>query len=380
MADEQDQERTEPASARRLEKARAEGQVPQSKELATFLVVFSGAATLWLLGGWMGSRLLAQVGGLLQLDRTLAYEAPAALGTLYQAMAAALWLLLPLFAVLLVAAVAAHWSLAGVVFSGKAIGMKFSKLNPLQGLKRLFAAQGLVEMVKAVLKSVVIGGFGLGVIWHFQPHLLSLPLGAVTPAVTSFMATVALAALLMAAGLIVLPLLDVPYQLWSYAKRLRMSREEVKREHKEQEGDPLVKAQVRRVQRAMAQRRMMAAVPDATVVVTNPTHVAVALKYTAATMATPVVVAKGRGEIALRIRDIARAHGVRQIEAPALARALYQHGALDAPIPASLYLAVAQVMAYLYQLDDWVRQGGAAPPPPAAISVPAGLDPGVGDG
>ena len=156
-----------------------------------------------------------------------------------------------------------------------------------------------------------------------------------------------------------------------------MTREEVKRETKEQEGDPQVKAQVRRVQRAMAQRRMMAAVPEASVVVTNPTHVAVALKYVAETMAAPVVVAKGRGELATRIKALAQTHGVRQVEAPALARALYRHGELDTPVPATLYLAVAQVMAYIYQLDDWARQGGVAPPPLGAIAVPDGLDPGA---
>lgn len=377
MADESDLERTEPASARRLEKAREEGQVPQSKELATFLVVFAGAATLWLLGDWMGAGLMAQVAGGFRFDRTLAFEPAAALVALYTALGDALLRLLALLALLLLAAFAAHWSLSGVVFSSKALGVKFSKLNPLQGLKRVFSVNGLVEMLKAVLKALLIGGFALGVIWHYQASLLALVQGAVRPAVTTFVALVATAALLMAAGLIFLPLLDVPYQLWSYAKRLRMTREEVKRETKEQEGDPQVKAQVRRVQRAMAQRRMMAAVPEASVVVTNPTHVAVALKYVAETMAAPVVVAKGRGELATRIKALAQTHGVRQVEAPALARALYRHGELDTPVPATLYLAVAQVMAYLYQLDDWVRQGGAAPLPLGAIAVPDGLDPGL---
>lgn len=376
MADDQDLERTEPASARRLEKAREEGQVPHSRELGTFLVVFFGAATLWLLGSWMGTRLMGHLAAPLQFDRALAFDPAAALSALSTALAAALLLLLPLFAVLMVVAIAAHWALAGSVFSLKAIGPKFSKLNPLQGVKRVFSLNGLVEMLKAVLKSLVIGGIGLGVILHYQDHLLALVPRAVTPAVTSLAEIVAVAGLWMAAGLVILPLVDVPYQLWQYAKRMRMSREEVKRENKEQEGDPLVKAQIRRVQQAMAQRRMMAAVPTATVVVTNPTHVALALKYTA-TMAAPVLVAKGRGEIALKIKELAQAHGVRRVEAPALARALYQHGTLDAPIPTALYIAVAQLMAYLFQLDDWVRTGGIAPPPPTAITVPEGLDPGV---
>jgi len=377
MAEDSDLERTEQASARRLEKAREEGQVPQSKELATFLVVFAGAATLWLLGGWMGTGLMAQLTATFRFDRALAFEPAAALVALSAAVAGALLLLLPLFAVLLLVAFAAHWSISGVVFSAKALGVKFSKLNPLQGLKRLFSLNGLVEMLKAVLKALLIGGMGLGVIWHYQDSLMVLVLGAALPAVTTFVTLVATAALLMAAGLVVLPLFDVPYQLWSYTKRLRMTREEVKRETKEQEGDPQVKAQVRRVQRAMAQRRMMAAVPEASVVVTNPTHVAVALKYVAATMATPVLVAKGRGEIAARIKALAQVHGIRQVEAPPLARALYRHCDLNAPVPAQLYVAVAQVMAYIYQLDDWMRTGGAAPLPPTAIAVPVDLDPGA---
>ena len=194
-----------------------------------------------------------------------------------------------------------------------------------------------------------------------------------------FSETVAFSALMIVLSLGLLALIDVPFQLWQYHKKLRMTKEEVKREGKEQEGDPQVKGRIRAMQREMARRRMMAEVPKADVVVTNPTHFSVALKYDAQRMGAPVVIAKGRGETALKIRELARENKVPVLEAAPLARALYKHCELEQAIPAALFTAVAEVMAYVYQLDTWMKEGGLPPPPPAHLPVPAGMDPGSPD-
>ena len=196
-------------------------------------------------------------------------------------------------------------------------------------------------------------------------------------AVPEFFGMLAFAALLIILGLAIIAMMDVPFQLWQYRRKLRMTKEEVKRENKEQEGDPHVKARIRSVQREMARRRMMSEVPKADVVVTNPTHFAVALKYDGTKMGAPVVVAKGRGPVALKIRELAKEHDVPMIEAPPLARALYAHCEIEQAIPAALYTAVAEVMAYVYQLNNWLSKGGERPGLPARLAVPEGMDPGA---
>ena len=208
-------------------------------------------------------------------------------------------------------------------------------------------------------------------------HLFDLMVEPLEIGMADFSDTVAFAALLIVLSLGLLALMDVPFQLWQYHKKLRMTKEEVKREGKEQEGDPMVKGRIRAMQREMARRRMMSEVPKADVVVTNPTHFSVALKYDAEKMGAPVVVAKGRGELALKIRELAKEHGVPMLEAPPLARALYKHCELEQSIPAALYTAVAEVMAYVYQLDAWMKLGGLPPVAPTALPVPAGMDPGA---
>jgi len=215
------------------------------------------------------------------------------------------------------------------------------------------------------------------VLWANMDHLFDLMVEPLEMGMADFSETVAFAALLIVLSLGLLALMDVPFQLWQYHKKLRMTKEEVKRESKEQEGDPMVKGRIRAMQREMARRRMMSEVPKADVVVTNPTHFSVALKYDAQKMGAPVVVAKGRGELALKIREVARENDVPLLEAPPLARALYKHCELEQSIPAGLYTAVAEVMAYVYQLDAWMKHGGLPPVAPVTLPVPAGMDPGA---
>jgi flagellar biosynthetic protein FlhB len=377
VAEESDLEKTEAPSPRRLEQAREEGQVPQSRELSTFLVTVTGAATLLLLGGWMAGR----VSGLLRdgfaFDRRAAFDEKVMLDMLERMLSGALLTLMPLFFALLIAAVAAPMLLGGLVFAPKALGPNFGRMNPLKGFGRMFSVHGLAEMVKAILKSLLVGGVAALVLWLNMDHLFDLMVEPLEIGMADFSDTVAFAALLIVLSLGLLALMDVPFQLWQYHKKLRMTKEEVKREGKEQEGDPMVKGRIRAMQREMARRRMMSEVPKADVVVTNPTHFSVALKYDAEKMGAPVVVAKGRGELALKIRELAKEHGVPMLEAPPLARALYKHCELEQSIPAALYTAVAEVMAYVYQLDAWMKSGGLPPVAPTALPVPAGMDPGA---
>lgn len=377
MAEESDLEKTEDPSPRRLEQAREEGQVPQSRELSTFLVTVTGAATLLLLGGWMGSRVSGLFRDGFAFDRRAAFDENAMLDMLERLLSGAMLTLMPLFFALLVAAVAAPMVLGGLVFAPKVLGFKFDRLNPLQGLGRMFSMHGLAEMIKAILKSLLVGGVAALVLWMNIDHLFDLMVEPLESGMADFSETVAFAALLIVLSLGLLAAIDVPFQLWQYHKKLRMTKEEVRRESKEQEGDPMIKGRIRAMQREMARRRMMAEVPKADVVVTNPTHFSVALKYDASKMGAPMVVAKGRGELALKIREIATENDVPLLAAPPLARALYKHCELEQSIPAALYTAVAEVMAYVYQLDAWMKQGGLPPVAPATLPVPAGMDPGV---
>ncbi len=379
MAEESDQEKTEQPSARRLQQAREEGQVPQSRELSTFLVTITGVAMMWMLGGWVAERMHMLIRNGFIFSRDVAFDHTLMLFRLQDILGGALLTLLPLFLALMVAAVAGPIMLGGMVFSPKALGFKFNRMNPIKGFGRMFSVHGLMEMFKAILKALLVGGIGALAIWGARDHLFDLMVQPLEVSMPDFANTVLFTTLLIVSSLGVLALLDVPFQLWQYQKKLRMTKEEVKRENKEQEGDPHVKARIRQVQREMARKRMMAAVPQADVVVTNPTHFSVALKYDPERMGAPVVVAKGRGEIALKIRELAREHDVPLLEAPPLARALYAHCELEEAIPAGLYTAVAEVMAYIYQLNNWMEKGGLPPQAPADLAVPEGMDPGTPD-
>ena len=355
MAEESDLEKTEDPSPRRLEQAREEGQVPQSRELSTFLVTVTGAAALLLMGNWMATRVAGLMRDGFAFDRAAAFEPALMLEMMQRMLSGALLTLMPLFFALLVAAVAAPILLGGLVFAPKVLGFNFGRMNPMQGIGRMFSVHGLAEMIKAILKSVLVGGVAALVLWLNIDHLFDLMVEPLEVGMADFSDTVAFAALMIVLSLGLLALIDVPFQLWQYNKKLRMTKEEVKRESKEQEGDPMIKGRIRALQREMARRRMMTEVPKADVVVTNPTHFSVALK----------------------IRELAKEHGVPMLEAPPLARALYKHCELEQSIPAALYTAVAEVMAYVYQLDAWMKQGGLPPVAPATLPVPAGMDPGA---
>lgn len=377
MAEEHDTERNLPATPRRLEQAREKGQVPRSRELAAAASALCAAGALAWLGPGLYGRCASLVKGGLALDRDAAFSS-ARMGEQLGALAGdTLLALLPLLGALLVVTVAGPLLLSGGVFSLGSLRVDPSRLDPLRGLRNLLSSQGPVELVKAIAKCLLIGAIGAWALMHDWGPMQALALQSLPAAVEAFgsMLLVALAAL--AGGLGLIALLDVPYQLWRHASQLRMSREEVRQEQKETDGDPQQKARVRGVQRAMARKRMMAAVPKADVIVTNPSHYAVALEYKERGMRAPRVIAKGVDDVAARIRAVGAAHGVPVLEAPPLARALYRHAELDAEIPTALFAAVAQVLAYVHQVRRFHAAGGKPPAVPHDLEVPPELDPGA---
>ena len=375
MAEDSDQERTEQPSERRLDKAREEGQVARSRELSTFALLTAGAGGLWIAGAELFQRLSGVVRSGLTFDSAAAFD-PGMMATRLAAQSIdILFALAPLLAILMIVALAAPMLLSGWLFSWDALEPKFGKLNPLTGISNIISMHGLVELGKAIAKVVLIGGVAAWVVWHNKDDVFALMNEPLNVAVAHGAHYVAMSFLMVSGSLLLIAAVDVPYQLWDYNKKLRMSREELRQEGKEQDGNPQVKAAIRTAQREMARKRMMAEIPKADVVVTNPAHYAVALKYAGENMRAPRVVAKGAELLAARIRALAEEHHVPILEAPPLARALYHHTEIGDEIPEKLFTAVAQVLAYVFQLRRHQEHGGPAPNAIDAIEVPAELDP-----
>jgi flagellar biosynthetic protein FlhB len=278
-------------------------------------------------------------------------------------------LMTPFLLVMVVTAFVAPIALGGWAFSLQAVAFKPDKINPLKGMKRLFGARGLVETIKALAKFALIGAVGAGLLWHYLPELMALGRETVSAGVAHAGVILSRAFIVLSASLLLIAAVDVPFQLWDHAKNMRMTRQEVRDEHKNTEGKPEVKSRIRQMQREVAQRRMMEEIPRADVVITNPTHYAVALRYDPDNMTAPVVVAKGVELVASQIRTVAVANKVPLYEAPPLARALYYSTEIDHEVPAGLYLAVAQILAYVFQLKA-SAQGGPVPAPPGDVDVP----------
>ena len=373
MAEESDLEKTEPASPRRLEKAREEGQVARSRELVTFVMLSTGLGCLWASGDMMAGHLGSALRSGLQFERNSAFDASQMMMQATSIVLHALQALAPLLAAMLVAALVAPMLLGGWLLSSKSLAPNFSKLNPIPGIGRMFSTEALAETVKTIVKSLLIGGVAWWVISGNLPAIMALMGEPVHEALSHTLQLVAKSCALIIGSLLLVAAIDVPYQLWSHGHKLRMSREDLRQEQKESDGDPQVKAQIRRQQQQMARRRMMSEVPKADIIVTNPTHFAVALKYSDKERA-PRVIAKGTDLVALRIRALAGEHNIPVLEAPPLTRALYRHTRLDAEIPVALYAAVAEVLAWAYQLNRQSLEGGDLPPAPRNLPVPASLD------
>jgi flagellar biosynthetic protein FlhB len=370
MADDSDLERTEPASGRKLQKAREEGNVPHSRELSTFVVLLTAGAAITILGGFLLDILRRMMHDSLDFGRPDIATTGMMARSLNEATYDGVMVLLPILAVVALTAVAANVAISGLNFTLKPLQLNLSKLDPISGLGRLFNLQSLVELLKAALKGGLIAGISGWMIWAQWDSILTLSAEPLAAAIPHFAHITLYTFFAGVAALALLALFDVPYQLWYYQYKLRMTKEEVRQEQKETEGDPHIKGRIRALQREQARRRMMQAVPKADVVVTNPTHFAVALQYDERTMSAPIMVAKGTQLIAERIKELARENNVPIVEAPPLARALHRHAEPGDAIPGPLFTAVAQVLAYVYQLNRQMN-----PPLPKEWQVPPDLDP-----
>jgi flagellar biosynthetic protein FlhB len=378
MSEESGFDRTEPASPRRREQAREKGQVARSRELTTLALLLSAGGAMWFMGAGLAGSLTTLMRSGLQLDHALAFDPELMLARLHDASIDMLGAFGPLLGLLALAATASALLVNGWLFTFKPLMPDWNRLDPMQGLARILSWHGLVEMAKAIAKALLVGAVAAWFIWNQGGALLGLAVEPLGAGMEHLLRLVGGGFLVMAGSMALVAAIDVPFQIWDHERKLRMTRAELREENKESEGDPQVKARIRTLQRDMARRRMMAEIPNADVVVTNPTHYAVALRYHGESMRAPRVVAKGAHLLAERIRSLAERHGVPVLEAPPLARALYRHADLGDDIPAALYTAVAEVLAYVYQLRAH-RQGKARMPDELRFTaLPHGLDPQAG--
>ncbi|MCF6457929.1 flagellar biosynthesis protein FlhB [Pseudoalteromonas sp. MMG024] len=361
MAEGSDQERTEEPTPKKLQDAAKKGQVARSKETGTTFVLIAAAVSFLLFGKDIAVGLYNVMGRLLSLNRNEVYDTTK-MFSVWGEVANELWYGMTMFVLcLLVAGVIGNTFLGGFNFSWQAAAPKASKMSPLKGFARMFGKQAAIELVKALLKFGLIATVAVYLIKGYFPEILTLSLEAVPGNIEHALWILAWMFFALAMTLIVIASIDAPFQKWNHNEQLKMTLQEVKDEYKNSEGDPQIKARIRRTQREMSQRRMMQDVPDADVVVTNPTHYAVALKYDTAKAGAPMVIAIGGDQIALQIRKIADRYEVPIVESPALARSLFHTGEVGQQIPEQLFVAVAQVLAYVFQLKQFNKGRGKRP-------------------
>jgi flagellar biosynthetic protein FlhB len=367
------QEKTEEATPRRLEKAREDGQAPRSRELTTTIILLLGTGGLLIFGSQIANSMIAIMRYNLEFTSAQLLDEQFLVAHLSSSFSSAGDAILPLLILLTIAALVGPIALGGWLFSAKAMEPKFSRLDPVKGLGRMFSANALVELLKALAKFLVLSIIAIVLLLGMQHQIFMLGTGDVTQSVSAAIDMLAWAMIYVSAGMILIAAVDVPWQLFDHNKKLKMSLQEVKDEMKDTEGKPEVKGRIRQLQRQMAYRRMMEAVPQADVVITNPEHFSVALKYDVNGSSAPIVLAKGQDHVALKIREIAKKHNVIVLEAPPLARAIYFTTEIDKEIPQRLYLAVAQVLAYVFQLKAWKPGRGKKPVAPNKVEVPGDM-------
>ncbi|KIK84392.1 flagellar biosynthesis protein FlhB [Pseudomonas koreensis] len=357
------QDKTEDPTEKRKKDSREKGEIARSKELNTLAVMLAGAGGLLIFGGMLAQELM----DLMRLNFNLSREVimdEKSMGTfLLVSGKIALIAIQPVMITLLLAALIGPISLGGWLFAAGSMAPKFSRMNPGAGLKRMFSMKAVIELVKALAKFIITLFVALMVLSADIDDFLRIAHEPLEQAIIHSVTLVGWSSLWLACGLIIIAAVDVPVQLWESHKKLLMTKQEVRDEHKDQEGRPEVKQRIRQTQREMSQRRMMAAIPDADVVITNPTHYAVALKYDSEKGGAPVLLAKGSDFLALKIREIAVANNVMLLESPGLARSIYYSTELEQEIPGGLYLAVAQVLAYVYQIRQYRAGKGKRPDP-----------------
>jgi len=374
MAEESDVEKTEDPTPHKREKARKEGQIPRSKELTSVMMLLVGWALMFSSGSYLVRGLSQLLSEGLRFDISAAIEANRMFYQMDNLFGIAMKAVLPFMLGLYITGIASPLLLGGLNLSAKSIKVDLKRISPVAGFKRLLSKQVLSELLKGVLKVTLVGCAGALFFYLNKSYFIQLVNQSAVGALRDAMMLILYALLTVILFLIPVAGYDVFYQIMSNLKKLRMSRQEIRDEFKQQEGDPQVKGRIRQLQRAAARGRMMADVPDADVIVNNPTHYSVALSYKENGMSAPVVLAKGAGEVALRIRELGKEHGIPSLEAPPLARALYRHCEPGEQIPVTLYSAVAEVLAWVYGIRRWRNSGGIKPKSPDNLPVPRDMD------
>ncbi len=363
-----DQEKTEQPSAKRLLDARKKGQVPRSRELSVTIASLGGGFLLLFSLSGMHQSIQSVFNKSYSISERSMLNNDYILDVMGATFTEVLSSMTFLFVMLTVIVIAGPVLIGGWSFNLSSMGFKISKLNPLTGFKRMFGLNALIELIKSVLKVALIASIAYAFILVKQEEILELAGEHYDKAIVHSISIVLSSYIYIAIGLIVIIGIDVPYQLWNHKKQLRMSLQELKDEFKETEGNPESKARTRNLQREISQRKMLQEVPNADVVIVNPTHYSVALRYDTSKDAAPVVVAKGVDEIAMKIREIATNHDVPVFTAPLLARAIYHTTDIDKEVVSDLYVAVAKVLAYIFQLKN--AKPGRYPKPPTDLTVP----------
>ena len=366
MAEEDDsgQDKTEEATGRRIEKAREEGQVPRSKELNTMAALMVGTGGLLIYGERIGTALKNIMYSSFSLPREAMYDTNQMGLYLMNATLEAAQALLPLLVLLFLVSIVGSIALGGWLMSLKSLAPKFSRMDPIKGIKRMFSLKSLIELAKAIAKVSVVLFFAVIILESKTTELLGLGQESVVPAMTHAVDILAWSFFYLACTMILIAAVDVPFQIYDHHKNLKMTKQQVRDEYKDTEGKPEVKGRIRQLQRELSKRRMMQDVPKADVIITNPTHYAVALRYDPKIDSAPVVLAKGNDQVALKIREIGKLHKVEIVSAPALARAIYHHSEIGEEIASGLYMAVAQVLAYVFQLKQFRRRVSPRPTMP----------------
>ena len=369
MAAETGQERTEQATPKRLREAREKGQVPRSKELNSMALLMAAAGGFLLMGETVLTGMQDILSSGLAIENVRNMDKYSVVEILGNTLVQSLLVVAPILLLLTVVVIMTPVGLGGWSFSTKAISFKWEKIDPIKGVGRIFAWRGLMELVKVLAKFGLVAAISAMILWSLIDEILGLGAESLKLALAHVANLCGWSFLASSSGLILIAAIDVPFQLWQHAKQLKMTKQEVKDEAKETDGRPEVKGRIRALQQELSQRRMMEAVPEADVVITNPTHYAVALRYDQYNMQAPVVVAKGADLVAARIRMVADQNSVAIVSAPPLARALYASTDLNREIPAGLYVAVANVLSYVYQLNA-IETGDEIPEQPTDLPIP----------
>jgi flagellar biosynthetic protein FlhB len=367
------QDKTEDPTDKRKRDSREKGEVARSKELNTVAVMLAGTGAVLAFGGTLANVLLDLMRKNFTLPREVLMDERYMAIFLLQSGKDAYMATQPILLTLLLAALLGPIALGGWLFAAGSLAPKFSRLNPMSGIKRMFSMNSLTELLKAVGKFLMILMVAVVVLYKDQAELLAIAKEPLDRAIVHSLQVVGWSSLWMAAGLLIIAAIDVPIQLYQSRQKLMMTKQEIRDEYKESEGRPEVKGRIRQLQREASQRRMMSNVPTADVIITNPTHYAVALKYDAEKGGAPVLLAKGSDFVALKIREIAVQHEIQLLESPALARSIFYSTEVDEQIPAGLYMAVAQVLAYVYQIRQYRSGRGKRPQPLKDLPIPPDL-------